>query len=291
MSGAQPELKTYYGNCHCGAFKFTIDVPEITAVTRCKCSICFMKGYQWLFPGPGCFKIVKGKGALKDYTFASGTIVHKFCPTCGTGVQGYRGDMPPGRDIGINVATLQDVDQWSLEVKPTIFDNVAREPHYVAPTFTGTLPTAELENPKIYEGGCHCGAVKVALKSSGSFADGHIPIEECNCSICTRLGTILCYPKKDQVSFDGISNLSNYSFGPKHNIFRFCSTCGISVNIDRNPATVTKEEFDSWSKDMQNMWTNVVPVNLKCIAGVEWANVEIKKNNARSRNRQYVVPA
>jgi hypothetical protein len=77
MSETQPELKTYHGNCHCGAFKFTIDVPEITAVTRCKCSICFIKGYQWLFPGPGCFKIVKGEGSLKDYTFASGTIAHK----------------------------------------------------------------------------------------------------------------------------------------------------------------------------------------------------------------------
>jgi hypothetical protein len=79
MSETQPELKTYRGNCHCGAFKFTIDVPEITAITRCKCSICFMKGYQWLFPGPGCFKIVKGEGSLKDYTFASGTVFHKVC--------------------------------------------------------------------------------------------------------------------------------------------------------------------------------------------------------------------
>lgn len=79
MSETQPELKTYYGNCHCDGFKFTIDVPEVKAVTRCKCSICFMKGYQWLFPGPGCFTIVKGEGTLKDYTFATGTVVHKVC--------------------------------------------------------------------------------------------------------------------------------------------------------------------------------------------------------------------
>ncbi|PQE20113.1 glutathione-dependent formaldehyde-activating enzyme protein [Rutstroemia sp. NJR-2017a BBW] len=292
MSETQPELKTYHGNCHCGAFKFTIDVPEITAVTRCKCSICFKKGYQWLFPAPGCFKIVKGEGSLKDYTFATGTVAHKVS---------VRSRDRRRLANTITSSSARHVVQVCKAIEEiclpggilesiTIFDNVAREPHYVAPKFTGTLPTAEVKDPKIYEGGCHCGAVKIALKISGSLTDGDIAIEECNCSICTRLGTILCYPKKDQVSFDGTSNLTTYSFGPKHNIFRFCSTCGISVNIDRNPATVTKEELDSWSKDVQNIWSNLVPVNLKCIAGVEWDDIEIKKSYLRARDPQYVVP-
>ena len=80
MSEITPELKTYHGNCHCGAFKFTIKMPEITTVTQCNCSICFKKGYRWVFPGEGCFEITKGEGALKDYHFGQRTMAHRVTP-------------------------------------------------------------------------------------------------------------------------------------------------------------------------------------------------------------------
>ena len=72
-----PELKTYKGNCHCGAFKFRINIPELTSVTECNCSICFRKGYKWIFPGADNFTIEKGGGSLRDYTFGACSIVHK----------------------------------------------------------------------------------------------------------------------------------------------------------------------------------------------------------------------
>jgi hypothetical protein len=53
MAEATPELKTYYGNCHCGAFKFNLKLLEIASVTSCNCSICFRKDYKWVFPGVG----------------------------------------------------------------------------------------------------------------------------------------------------------------------------------------------------------------------------------------------
>jgi hypothetical protein len=77
MAESTPELKTYYGNCHCGAFKFNIKVPEITSLMDCNCSICSRKGYQWVFPGAGCFTIEKGEGTLKDYEFGSKKMEHK----------------------------------------------------------------------------------------------------------------------------------------------------------------------------------------------------------------------
>jgi hypothetical protein len=79
-------LKTYYGNCHCGAYKFRVLVPEITSVYDCDCSICFKKGYKYIMPEAGRYIVDKGEGALKEYKFAAGTLSHHHCPTCGTGV-------------------------------------------------------------------------------------------------------------------------------------------------------------------------------------------------------------
>ena len=81
MAGPTPtlELKTYKGNCHCGAFKFSIKIPELTSVTECNCSICFRKGYMWVAPGAGGFTIEKGEGSLKDYEFGKLSMSHKVC--------------------------------------------------------------------------------------------------------------------------------------------------------------------------------------------------------------------
>jgi hypothetical protein len=116
-----PELKTYYGNCHCGAFKFNIRIPELASVTECDCSICFKKAYKWIFPGPNCFNIEKGDGTLKEYEFGRKSMAHKFCGICGTGVQGQRHNTPPGMDVGINVRTLRDVDIGALKVNKYVF--------------------------------------------------------------------------------------------------------------------------------------------------------------------------
>lgn len=71
------ELKTYHGNFHCGAFKFSIKIPELKEVTECNCSICFKKGYKWIFPGEGGFTVVKGEESLKEYEFGQKATVHK----------------------------------------------------------------------------------------------------------------------------------------------------------------------------------------------------------------------
>ena len=73
-----PELKTYTGNCHCGAFKFTLKVPEITDATSCNCSICSAKGMLYLFPGKKeAINIERGEDSLRTYTFGSNKLIHK----------------------------------------------------------------------------------------------------------------------------------------------------------------------------------------------------------------------
>lgn len=34
------ELKEYHGNCHCGAVRFSVKIPELKEVSHCNCSHC-----------------------------------------------------------------------------------------------------------------------------------------------------------------------------------------------------------------------------------------------------------
>jgi len=40
MAEPTEQLHTYHGNCHCGAFKFAVKLPEVKDVYACNCSIC-----------------------------------------------------------------------------------------------------------------------------------------------------------------------------------------------------------------------------------------------------------
>lgn len=83
------------------------------------------------------------------------------------------------------------------------YDGAATGPAYEPHEFVGLLPTADVENPTILTGRCHCGSVSVAVKAKplpskgqtlpeirgpGSPFSQHMEyIQECNCSICMRV--------------------------------------------------------------------------------------------------------
>lgn len=83
------------------------------------------------------------------------------------------------------------------------YDGGVTQPAYKPQEFTGPLPTADVKNPSIITGGCHCGNVSVAVKTKpfpskgqtlpeirgpGSlFAENTEYIQECNCSVCMRV--------------------------------------------------------------------------------------------------------
>ena len=97
------------------------------------------------------------------------------------------------------------------------------------------MDEAESTADKIwYDGNCHCGAVKYKVH--------HVPFErttlsKCNCSICTRNGYLMSYPKRDEVVFlQGYETLKNYNFGSGTVDHKFCPLCGSSVMIDLNKA-------------------------------------------------------
>ena len=86
------ETKTYKGSCHCGAFEYELtDVPIIKGANRCNCSICARKGIAWVFaPSKDAFKVVKGEGTLREYTFGKGALAHYVRVSYGSSVVGQR---------------------------------------------------------------------------------------------------------------------------------------------------------------------------------------------------------
>lgn len=84
---SETNLKTYRGNCHCGAFVYEAKLPEITSYFECNCSICRKKGSAYLLPEGGQIDVVKGSvDDLASYDFNKVGFVHLFCPKCGTAV-------------------------------------------------------------------------------------------------------------------------------------------------------------------------------------------------------------
>lgn len=74
----------------------------------------------------------------------------------------------------------------------------------------------------VYEGGCHCGAVRYRVTVRDAKA------VECNCSICSKKGFI--HVIVDEADFDlvrGHDKLTTYTFGTHTAKHHFCTTCGI----------------------------------------------------------------
>ena len=71
------EPQTYRGNCHCGAFIFEVNTPEIKRAIVCNCSICSKKGYVWLFLPEDAFTIVRDDGLLTEFICGPHNSTHR----------------------------------------------------------------------------------------------------------------------------------------------------------------------------------------------------------------------
>lgn len=76
-------LKTYQGQCHCGAVRFEFSAPETVDVTDCNCSLCRMTGYEHVFVEEADLRFLSGRDQLVSYKFGTKTADHLFCGTCG----------------------------------------------------------------------------------------------------------------------------------------------------------------------------------------------------------------
>jgi hypothetical protein len=115
---------------------------------------------------------------------------------------------------------------------------------------------------KTYTGGCHCGAVRYEVQADlGN-------VISCNCSICTKRGSILTFAPADQFKLlKGGDVLKDYLFNKKVIHHVFCPTCGV-------------ESFANGTRPGDG--AKMVAVNVRCLDGVDLDALKPKKFDGRS---------
>lgn len=112
-----------------------------------------------------------------------------------------------------------------------------------------------------YKGSCHCG--QVAFEVEGELTK----VTECNCSICSRKGTLMWFVPREQLRLlTPEENLSTYTFGKARIQHRFCTRCGIHP---------FGEGADPSGRPM-------AAVNVRCLEGVQHADLPVQHFDGRS---------
>ena len=101
-----PEKKTYDGQCHCGAVRFSA-TTSLEDLFDCNCSRCRRVAMVMSSVPASDFVLHQGGEALQLYRFNHKAIDHLFCKTCGVAPfsRGKFGDTPM---VMLNVGCLDD---------------------------------------------------------------------------------------------------------------------------------------------------------------------------------------
>lgn len=112
-----------------------------------------------------------------------------------------------------------------------------------------------------HQGGCHCGTVRYTVD-----IDLSKPVIQCNCSICSRTGTLLAFVAPDSFKLEkGEENLTDYQFNKKVIHHLFCKTCGVR----------------SFARGMGPNGP-MIAVNTRCLDDVDAATLNITHYDGRS---------
>ncbi|KAI1774881.1 hypothetical protein F4818DRAFT_54656 [Hypoxylon cercidicola] len=279
---AEP-VKKYRANCHCTAYVYEVNLLEVKTGLQSDDSYCYKRAGVFQCPqSDNDITFVKGDPAtLSSYSF--GDVKHQFCANCGTYL--FRVDSK----IYVNLRAFQNLNVWDLDTKG--IDSASPPPDWSPPKFKGPEPPAEIEGAKgIYTGGCHCGAVTIALKTKPIDSTYKEPVVECDCSICSRNGYCWVYPSKTQVTIMGWYNISYYAFGRKAWRKTFCKVCGVPVNNyieDYDPAQIDEipEENREWAASHLD-WS---PVNVRVLDGVDMGELNITRINGSTLRAPFYV--
>ena len=115
---------------------------------------------------------------------------------------------------------------------------------------------------KTHQGGCHCGAVRYRVE-----IDLSKPVTQCNCSICSRTGTLLSFVPASGFTLEkGEDSLTDYQFGKKHIHHQFCKTCGVRA----------------FSHGTDKAGTATVSINLRCLADFDWTKLPVESFDGAS---------
>lgn len=112
-----------------------------------------------------------------------------------------------------------------------------------------------------YKGSCHCQAVTYTVETDLS------SVIACNCSICTRKGTLLAFAPAEKFQLhSGEDNLSDYQFNKKVIHHLFCTTCGVT----------------SFARAVSPAGEDTVAINARCLEGVDPDTLTVQHYDGKS---------
>jgi hypothetical protein len=136
---------TLSGSCHCGAVKFTAELPGgLASARRCTCSICRMRGAVAVTSTPTGFHITQGEDKLATYRFNTKAAEHHFCSVCG--IYTHHKRRSNAGELGVNVACLESLSPFDFK-EVVVFDG-SRHPADNPTHTTYTAGTLRFEPAK-----------------------------------------------------------------------------------------------------------------------------------------------
>lgn len=111
------EIKVYTGGCHCKKIRYEFEHPDMYSmpVMNCNCSICEDRGYLNVYTPEDKFRFTSGsEDEMTLYEFASRSVGHRFCSTCGTSI-GLA--FPSQGFVVINTRTIDGIDLSRLQLQ------------------------------------------------------------------------------------------------------------------------------------------------------------------------------
>jgi hypothetical protein len=113
-----------------------------------------------------------------------------------------------------------------------------------------------------YTGSCHCKRITYEVEIEPG------PALECNCSICSRKGTLLWFtPRSNLRILTGEDDLTIYTFRSHTIRHHFCRVCGCTTFGIGKPPKAMEE---------------TVAINVRCLEGIDIENLERKQFDGRS---------
>ncbi|KAJ7754525.1 Mss4-like protein [Mycena metata] len=247
-----PSPSIYSGNCHCGAFKFTVNLTNLNHISSCDCGLCSRNAYLWARLTSKSDLTVLGEGSLNSYQY--GTSIHKFCPVCGTSILCETADA----EISLNVRSLTDIDVESLSPVLTPCGITVEPP---PPQLATDAPPEDLHAT------CHCGGIQYTLHTTPAAT------KSCNCSICSRNGVLWAYPLKKDVTVHTQTSLVEYTFGRKQIVHGFCGTCAVPV----------------WEHFLNPSKAHTMGINVRTIDGLDFTSLPTRVHDGKATLPQYQV--
>lgn len=104
-------MKTYQGECHCGAVKFSI-LTDPNYSVRCDCSLCRRHVSVMLRCDQADLDILSGQDALSTYQFNTKVAEHYFCRHCGVYTFHKMRKLPD--KYGVNAGCIEGIDLFAL---------------------------------------------------------------------------------------------------------------------------------------------------------------------------------